>query len=122
MYTISKKFHFSASHILEALPEDHQCARLHGHNYIVEVVLQSEELNEYAFVVDYGDLKPLKKYLDEQLDHRHLNDILPFHTTAENIAKHLFEFCNNIWKETVAVKVSETPKTWAIYSQKNYLL
>jgi P-type Ca2+ transporter type 2C len=41
MYTIAKRFAFSASHVIGGLPADHPCARLHGHNYEVEVVLQS---------------------------------------------------------------------------------
>ena len=41
MYTIAKQFTFSASHQLDHLPEDHQCARLHGHNYVVEIVLSA---------------------------------------------------------------------------------
>ncbi len=117
MFTITKEFHFSASHQLDLLPPDHQCARFHGHNYIVEVVLQAEALNEVGFVVDYGDLKPLKCYIDDCLDHRHLNDVLPFHTSAENIAKHLYDWCKAQWTETVAVRVSETPKTWAEYRE-----
>ena len=56
MYMIRKKFDFSASHQLLGLPAEHQCARLHGHNYIVEVVLQAEQLNQVSFVVDYGEL------------------------------------------------------------------
>lgn len=117
MYIISKKFDFSASHQLESLPPEHKCAQLHGHNYIVEVVLQSEHLNQHAFVVDYGELSPLKDYIDKQLDHRHLNNVCDFETTAENLAKHLFGFCKEQWAETVAVSVSETPKTWATYRE-----
>lgn len=117
MYTIQKRFEFSASHQLNGLPEGHQCARLHGHNYIVEVVLQSDALNSVGFVVDYGELKPLKEYIDGTFDHRHLNDVLPFQTSAENIAKHLYQWCKNRWPETSAVRVSETPKTWAEYSE-----
>jgi 6-pyruvoyltetrahydropterin/6-carboxytetrahydropterin synthase len=114
MYKITKQFHFSASHQLH-LPKNHPCSRLHGHNYIVEIELQSPDLNDSGFVVDYGDLSPLKNYLDEKLDHQHLNDVLPFQPSAENIAKHLFDFCTERWPQTVAVKVSETPKTWAHY-------
>lgn len=117
MYIITKEFHFSASHQLEGLPAEHQCARLHGHNYIVQVVLQSESLNDVGFVVDYGDLKPLKRYLEDCLDHRHLNDVLPFQTSAENLAKHLYDWCKKQWRETVAVRVSETPRTWAEYHE-----
>jgi len=115
MYTIAKQFAFSASHILTGLPEGHKCGRLHGHNYVVEVILASRELNEHDFVVDYGDLASLKAYVNKSLDHRHLNDVLPFKTTAENLARHLFDFCEFEWPETVAVRVSETAKTWAEY-------
>ena len=115
MFRISKQFSFSASHILDCLGEDHPCARLHGHNYIVTVYLQSESLNEYGFVVDYRDLKLVKNYLDKQLDHRHLNDILPFHPTAENIAKHIYNEFKSTLPQMYAVEVSETPKTSAIY-------
>ncbi len=113
-YTICKQFQFSASHQLENLPEGHPCARLHGHNYQVEVVLKSSRLDRAGFVLDYGDLAPLKDYIDGTLDHRHLNDILTV-TSAESIARHLFEFCYKLWPETVKVRVSETPKTWAMY-------
>ncbi len=113
MYTISKRFCFSASHIIDGLPDGHQCARLHGHNYDVEVVLQASTLDRYGFVVDYGDLKPFKQLIDDQLDHRHLNDVLPGATTAEAIAKYLFDKAKAMWPQTIAVRVSETPRTWA---------
>ena len=40
MYTIAKTFAFSASHIIGGLPAEHPCARLHGHNYEVMIVLE----------------------------------------------------------------------------------
>jgi 6-pyruvoyltetrahydropterin/6-carboxytetrahydropterin synthase len=116
MYRITKEFHFSASHQLFGLPEDHQCARLHGHNYIVVVELVSDTLNPHGFVRDYLELAPLKRYIDDELDHRHLNDVLGDDcVTAERMARHLYDWCAARWGETAAVKVSETPKTWAEY-------
>jgi 6-pyruvoyltetrahydropterin/6-carboxytetrahydropterin synthase len=116
MYRITKEFHFSASHQLFGLPDDHQCARLHGHNYIVVVELVSDTLNQHGFVRDYLELAPLKGYIDDELDHRHLNDVLGDDcVTAERLAKHLHDWCAAHWPETAAVKVSETPKTWAEY-------
>lgn len=115
MFTISKQFTFSASHVLDMLPDDHQCARLHGHNYIVEVVLEAEGLNEFGFVKDYLALSELKNYIDESLDHRHLNDVFDFPTTAENIALFLYNWSHKRWPQVVAMRVSETPKTWAEY-------
>ena len=115
MYKISKQFSFSASHILDQLPEDHPCSRLHGHNYTVTMHLRSEQLDEYGFVKDYRELKPVKEYLDKTFDHAHLNDRIPGHPTAENIARFLFEMFKPDFPELYAVEVSETPKTSAVY-------
>ncbi|HWL58941.1 MAG TPA: 6-carboxytetrahydropterin synthase QueD [Paracoccus sp. (in: a-proteobacteria)] len=113
MYRISKEFHFSASHRLAHLPADHQCARLHGHNYVVVVELASARLNSDGFVRDYHELGALKTYIDGTFDHRHLNDVLDLPSTAENLARHFFDWCRERWPEVIAVRVSETPKTWA---------
>lgn len=115
MYKISKQFAFSASHILEGLPQEHPCSRLHGHNYVITVHLRADSLNDVGFVKDYRDLDNVKKYIDNTLDHRHLNDIIPFNPTAENIAKHLYDIFKTEIPELYAVEVSETPKTTAIY-------
>ncbi|NLJ93252.1 MAG: 6-carboxytetrahydropterin synthase QueD [Aeromonadales bacterium] len=116
MYTIKKEFHFSASHQLLQMPAHHPCARLHGHNYVVVIELQSASLNEYGFVRDYLELKAFKEYIDNTLDHRHLNEVLgDANTTAERLAKHLFEWAKARWPEVSAIAVSETPKTWAEY-------
>lgn len=116
MFTISKQFHFSASHQLHGLSDDHPCSRLHGHNYIAEVVLQSKTLNTVGFVRDYRELSDLKDYIDNELDHRHLNDVLgENNTTAEKMAQHLYNKAHEHWPEVVAVRISETPKTWAEY-------
>lgn len=116
MFKITKRFEFSASHFLAGLPEDHPCSRLHGHNYIVEIELQAAGLNACGFVRDYRDLSAFKGYVDETFDHRHINDVLGHdHPTAEALALHFYGWCSERFPETSAVRVSETPKTWAEY-------
>lgn len=116
MYRITKEFHFSASHRLFGLPDDHPCARLHGHNYIVEIELTAETLNTHGFVRDYRELNAFKAYIDAEIDHRHLNDIFGDDgVTAERLARHFYDWCKARWPEVTAVRVSETPKTWAQY-------
>ncbi len=116
MYRIAKSYHFSASHILKGLPADHPCSRMHGHNYVVEVELQSPTLDKNNFVRDYRELDELKNYIDETLDHRHLNDVLgDDFTTAECVAKFFYDWCKARWTEVSAVRVSETPRSWAEY-------
>lgn len=122
MFTIEKDFTFSASHQLTGLVEGHQCGRLHGHNYTVRVRLQSNHLDQHGFVLDYGQLAPVKAWIDSHLDHRHLNDVPDVaagtaNTTAEIMARcialqveELLDLPRNV---QVSVGVSETPKTWA---------
>lgn len=115
MWKISKEFHFSASHQLSGLDECHPCSRLHGHNYIIVVYLESVALNDVGFVKDYRELDTIKKYIDDNLDHRHLNDVFDFNPSAENMSKYFY----NLFKKDIpfisGIEVCETPKTKALY-------
>ena len=117
MFSISKDFSFAASHQLNGLPDGHKCGRMHGHGYVVRVTLTSDHLDSHGFVLDYGDLAPFGAWINGNLDHRHLNDVLPVQPSAELIAQFLHQV---LTQEVaippgvrVAVAVSETPKTWA---------
>jgi 6-pyruvoyltetrahydropterin/6-carboxytetrahydropterin synthase len=84
----------------------------------VEIVLSNADLDETGFVVDYGRLEPLQRLVAQQLDHRHLNDVMPAQPSAENIAKWIFDLCvenfdRPIAEMIVAIRVSETHKTYA---------
>lgn len=119
-WSISKDFEFSAAHHLHGLRDDHPCARTHGHNYQVRVTIQAEYLDNVGFVVDYGDLTAFKIYLDGALDHRDLNEVMDINPTAEHLARRLYEVVCSLLvlpaDAKVSVAVSETPKTWAVYT------
>lgn len=120
-YSITKDYHFSASHVLDGLPDGHPCGRLHGHNYVVRVELTADRVDPVGMVFDYGDLKPFGAWIDTHLDHRHLNDVIGGNPTAETLAETLLAVAEETvgMPETidVAVSVSETPKTWARYTR-----
>src|SRR5258706_2106137 len=100
MYNIANRFAFPASHIIGGLPADHPCAQLHGHNYEVEVVLQSATLDAVGFVRDYGELSAVKDFSDGTVDHKHLNDVFGHdRTTAEVISKWVYDWCKARWPE-----------------------
>ncbi|MEX2294551.1 MAG: 6-carboxytetrahydropterin synthase [Acidimicrobiales bacterium] len=119
-FTIAKRFEFSASHVLTLVPDDHKCRRLHGHNYEVEVICGAAALDARAMVVDYFDLDPVKRFIDDTIDHRHLNDVMEGEPTAEHLAAWLFDELKGVLDadvatRLVAIRVHETPKTWAEY-------
>lgn len=117
MFTIRKEFAFSAAHSLKQLPEAHPCSNVHGHNYVVTVELscRDTDLSREGFVTDYRRLDPMKRFIDDMLDHKDLNAVLNVNPTAENIAQWLFNMWHNDFPQLKAVEVSETPKTVARY-------
>ena len=121
MYTIGKKFTFEAAHHLEGLPDGHKCGRVHGHSYVVEAVLASSVLTGPGFVVDFGELAPLRDYLRDHLDHQDLNEVLDFAPTSERLAVHIYDWCVQHLDlpesvHVVKVRVSETDLTFAEYA------
>jgi 6-pyruvoyltetrahydropterin/6-carboxytetrahydropterin synthase len=117
MYIIRKQFEFSASHQLMGLPTEHPCTALHGHNYTVVVELRRTDVNLVGFVFDYRSFEPLKNWINNNLDHKHLNEFFDCNPTAENIAKFMFDYFANIIPYLFAVEASETSKTSARYER-----
>lgn len=114
---ISKEFHFSSAHQLYGLPDTHPCSRLHGHNYVLKVFLKGP-VNEIGFVQDYRELDKIKKYVDEVLDHKFLNDVFPLHnTTVENMSEILYNMFKPDYPLLFAIELSETPKTNCRYEE-----
>lgn len=116
MNTISKEFHFSASHVLNGLPEGHPCGRMHGHNYIVKIFLRGEP-NQHGFVQDYRELEPIKRFIDDCLDHKHLNDVFQFQPSVENMTSYIYHMFKPLFPLLHAIEMSETPKTNCRYEE-----
>ncbi|CAM5317797.1 6-carboxy-5,6,7,8-tetrahydropterin synthase [Streptomyces tendae] len=117
-FTIGKKFGFEAGHRLPGLPHEHKCSHQHGHSYEVEVVLTAPALEGPGFVTDFGALAAFKAFLDTELDHHNLHEILPFEPTSERLAQFLAGwFVQNLQPtlpgRLVAILVRETASSWA---------
>lgn len=108
MYTVTKRIEVSGSHVL-SLPYESKCSNLHGHNWIINVTLKSETLDENGMILDFTKIKEIVN----QLDHTHINNIVPFNPTAENMAKWL---CDKI-PYCVRVSVQETEGNVATYEK-----
>lgn len=119
MYKITKKLEVAGAHKLE-LPYESKCSNLHGHNWIITVELQSEELTEYGMVMDFTHIK---KLIHEPLDHSYINEVIPgMNPTAENIAKWIADTLtgefDGIYVVCTRVEVEESPNNTAIYEVK----
>ena len=109
MYYVSKRFTLAASHRLE-VDYPTKCSQLHGHNYEIEVFCKAPELDANGMVVDF---KTIKERVSDKLDHRDLNEVLPFNPTAENLARWICDQIQHCYK----VIVRETSDNTAIYER-----
>ena len=87
MFELRVKIDFPAAHHLEGYPGD--CARPHGHNWIVEVFARSHQLNSIGLAIDFRTLKTAARELISRWDHQDLNTLEDFqgiNPSAEQIA------------------------------------
>lgn len=122
MYELTVRADFEAAHYIKNYPG--KCARLHGHNWIVEAEVIGDKLNELGILIDFKILKTELKKVLEEFDHQYLNELEIFsdkNPTAENLAKIIFEkfSVNKIFSEAKlsAIKVYETPQSCVKYSK-----
>ena len=97
-----------------------KCTHLHGHNYVLEVVVAGEIDQASGYVLD---LKVLSDIMNGQVirdvDHRNLNTDVPWLSgripTAENLAVTFWERLQPELPEGLlrSVRVWETDKNWA---------
>jgi 6-pyruvoyltetrahydropterin/6-carboxytetrahydropterin synthase len=125
---VSRRESFNAAHQLRdpGLSEAEnrrlygKCANLHGHNYVLEVVVAGEIDRATGYVMDLKLLADvMSRRVVEDVDHRNLNTDVPWLEglipTAENLA---VAFWERIRSELPAgalrsVRVWETDKNWA---------
>lgn len=92
MYGVTIKKSFSAAHLLKEIGG--KCEELHGHNFLVEISVAAESLNEEGLLIDFRTVKRWTDEVLEQLDHKYLNELEYFknrNPSSEAIARFLYE-------------------------------
>jgi 6-pyruvoyltetrahydropterin/6-carboxytetrahydropterin synthase len=97
-----------------------KCANLHGHNYVVEVVVAGPVDQATGYVFDLKRLSDvICRRVIQHVDHRNLNTDVPWLVgripTAENLAAAFWErICSELPEGLLrSVRVWETDKNWA---------
>jgi 6-pyruvoyltetrahydropterin/6-carboxytetrahydropterin synthase len=137
MYMLEAENAFDSAHFLSDYYG--KCENLHGHRWRVVARIAAQELGTAgttrAMVCDFGVFKRAVAAVCDSLDHRFLIEegtlapatiaalegegfdlkILPFRTTAENLAHYIFEELASQGFPVYSVEVDETPNNRAIY-------
>ena len=137
MYGLKTEASFDSAHFLTDYYG--KCENLHGHRWRAVVYLEADGLQQegtmHDMVLDFGVFKRAVRDLAEELDHTFLVEegslapetlaclaaegftctVLPFRTTAENLARY---FCERLAEQGLPVsqvEMYETPNNCAIY-------
>ena len=110
MYRVKKQIEVSGAHRLN-LDYESKCSNLHGHNWIIEIYMQSKELDKNGMVMDFTHIK---RQISDKLDHQNLNEVFNFNPTAENIAKWI---CDTLGEKCYKVTVQESEGNVAEYER-----
>ncbi len=109
-FKLWKDFRFEASHKLTQVPEGHQCGRMHGHSYRVRIHAMGHIGRRIEWVVDYAEIADATRPIIALLDHQIVNEVIPYETTAENLAFWIGQqLAVHRWLH--AVEIFETPDT-----------
>jgi 6-pyruvoyltetrahydropterin/6-carboxytetrahydropterin synthase len=113
---ITKTITIEAAHRLPFVPEGHKCARLHGHSFRVDVVVEGEVDPQTGWVQDFADLASAFRPLFDQLDHHYLNEIEGLENpTSENLARWIWDRLRPSLPLLSAIVVQETCTARATY-------
>ena len=116
---LRKSFQFEAAHALPNVPHGHKCRRLHGHSFVVEIVVEGPMDPEFGWVMDYADIKTAFKPLWEQLDHHYLNEIPGMENpTSEVVAIWIWDRLKPHLPLLTEIVVAETCTAKCVYRGK----
>ena len=140
MYGLKTEASFDSAHFLTDYYG--KCENLHGHRWRAVVYLEVADLQADGtmkdMVVDFGVFKRAVRELADALDHTFLVEegslapatlaaleaegfslfIVPFRTTAENLAKWFFDALAERGLPVAQVEVYETPNNCAYYREQ----
>ena len=113
---IFKEFTLEAAHWLPNVPEGHKCRRMHGHSFRVQVCIEGPVDDRLGWVMDFADLKMAFQSIEDQLDHRCLNDVKGLENpTSENLARWIWSGLKPALPSLCKVMVCETCTSGCIY-------
>ncbi len=139
MYKLTTCAEFDSAHFLKDY--NGKCARLHGHRWKVEITVGGEKLEKEGssrgMIVDFSKLRQDLKKEAKRLDHNLIIEKgslkettikamedegftiveMPLRPTAENLAKHFYDYMTSRGYLVIESKVYETPNNIAAYSE-----
>jgi 6-pyruvoyltetrahydropterin/6-carboxytetrahydropterin synthase len=113
---IFKEFTIEAAHWLPNVPPGHKCGRMHGHSYHIAVHISGSIDPHTGWVLDFADIKSAFKPIEDQIDHRCLNEVDGLENpTSENLARWIWTRLLPALPALSMIVIRETCTTGCVY-------
>ena len=100
---------FCAARRLPRLPEDHPCARMHGHTFRLTVTVEGALDPHLGWVMDFGEFERVVAAVVTRLDHHTLNEIEGLENpTSEHLARWIYRRLRPDLPGLASVAIEET--------------
>ena len=110
-------FDFAAARNLPNLHAEHPCARIHGHTFCVEILLDGDVGERSGWIMDFADIEDAIERLKHKVDHQYLNSIEGLdNPTTELLAIWIWRALKPELPGLAQVKVQEHRSRGVIYS------
>ena len=110
------EFSIAAGRRLTGVPDEHPCARVHGHTFRVRLTVSGAVDPRTGFVIDFADVQRAFAPVYEALDHRFLNDIPGLENpTSEHLALWIWHRLRPALPQLSAVEITETGASGVVY-------
>jgi 6-pyruvoyltetrahydropterin/6-carboxytetrahydropterin synthase len=110
---IKRRFRFESAHRLPQHPG--KCRELHGHRYVLYVMVDRPVDASTGMGIDFGELKQtVQREVVDRLDHKNLNDVMD-NPTAELIAVWIWQRLREALPGLVEIELHETENCSVIY-------
>ncbi len=113
---VTTRFNYEAAHWLPNVRKSHQCGRMHGHSYELQVTMRGPVDPYTGWVVDFADIKDKVRPWLHRLDHRTLNDEIE-NPTVENQLLWWWERLDKLFFTSSIrlqkLRLQETPNNYA---------
>ncbi|SDB89942.1 6-carboxytetrahydropterin synthase [Shouchella lonarensis] len=122
-FELHKDMHLATAHYIDN-ERAGNCARVHGHTYVINITIAGNELDETGFLINF---KHLKEAVHGRFDHTLLNDDPLFAQTppsTEKVAETIYTIVNDLLTPLahkpvcIQVIVRETPTSYVVYQPK----
>lgn len=139
MFILKNEIQFDMAHFLREY--EGKCGNIHGHRYRLIVQVASEKLHESGqlrgMVDDFGNIKKALKVVKDFFDHKLVLEdhedsrkmavqmegisggfdivFVPYRTTAEEMARHIYQMLKGMGLSVREVELFETPTNSCVY-------